>query len=110
MRRYTKPLLNKSHFVFKILNALRIAKPFCITPKEMIAIESVRGFGLILRHIKIRYNIVNIPAHYRNYGYVSAHKRRTRRQYYIDVEALIKHVGEDFILEFIHNQMNNLRE
>jgi hypothetical protein len=110
MRRYTKPLLNKSHLVFKILNALRIAKPFIITPKEMIAIESVHGFGLILRHIKVRYNIVNIPAHYRNYGYVSAYKRRTGRKYYIDVEALINHSGADYLQEYIQNQINNLRE
>lgn len=110
MRCYTRPLLNKSHLLSKILDAFKIAKPFFITPNEKMAIESIHGLGLILRHIKVRHNIVNIPAHYRSYGYVRAHKRITGRKYYIDVEGLIKQGGADYLIELIQNQINNLRE
>ena len=109
MRCYTRPLLNKSHLLSNILKALKIAKPFAITPNQKMAIESINGLGIILRHIKVSHNIVNIPAHQRNYRYVRAHKRRTGDKYYIDVEELIQQEGADYLIELIQNQINSLR-
>lgn len=108
MRNYTKPLLNKSNLLLRILDAIRMVKPLCITPKDRAAIESLHGLDLILRNIKVNYKVVNIPAHKRNNGYVKSHKRRTGETYYLDVNNLLKQAGKDILIESIKNQINNL--
>lgn len=109
MRSYTKPLINKSHILFKILNAIKMGRPFFITPKEKMLIESLHGLDLILRNIKESYCIVTIPAHNRINGHVRAHKRRTGKRYYFDIGGLLRQGGVDYLIGCIQNQINNLR-